>query len=251
MKSIMKRSRQSILLGAALIFLLIQALPVSAMFIDFETYPDGTPTGAYDTIDAQFSAWGVAHMDSENNNQTSAPPVIAKYADYPLGYDYPSMDSALAPYPNTTSPPPTGYMGTYGAAQAPIYLYFVSPLSYFSIYALDVGYNGLEVDAYDVNSSLIDSFTIDDLTRWHNGTNVTGNGLDFIEFTTPGITKISFSQIRDADWDRNNIDPSTGQPYGLEGYLLDDMTLTMVPEPASVLLLASGLLGLAGFLRRR
>ncbi len=97
---------------------------------------------------------------------------------------------------------------------------------------MDVGWNGLLVETYGSDSYLISSITIDGTGREHNGVSG-GNGLDFIEFTDFGISMISFSQIHDAQWDQTN-------GLGTEGYLLDDMTFTVVPEPISSVLFVTG-----------
>ena len=202
------------------IFFVIPITPAMAIFIDFETYPAGDLTLSFDQIDTQFSSWGISHMKSEDLSGNIALPVIGQLIDYQVRFH--SGISALAPHPGATKGPDPKIPYLYGFAQAPIVIYFTSPIKYFSVYALDVGYNGLIVNAYDVGFSLIDSIMIDGTGRNHDG-QPGGDGFDFIEFINPGISAISFSQIHDAQWDRDN-------GLGLEGYLLDDMTFYPVTK---------------------
>jgi hypothetical protein len=194
--------------------LLSQIVPAFAVYIDFETYPDGSATSAMDQVDTQFFSWGVSDISSLQYNPSTTefdivPAIIRQDI---LTNPYASGVRALAPA--------VGDGTYYGPAQAPIELDFTTPLNYFSVYAMDVGWNGLIAEAYDANSFLLSSVTIDGTGREHYGV-PGGDGLDFIEFFDAGISKIVFYQIHDAQWDKAQ-DP----PLGTEGYLLDSMTFT-------------------------
>ncbi len=216
--------------------LLLQAQVASALLIDFETYPGGAPTYHLDNVSTQFSSWGISLITSEDAPGSIASPVIRQ--DTAPWFNYASGVSALAPW--VGKPDGTTY---YGPAQAPITVYFTTPISYFSIYAMDVGWNGLLAEAYGAGSSLISSVSIDGTGRDHDGPLNSPDWLDFIEFNYSGITEIRFAQIHGPDWDRAN-------GLATEGYLLDDMTFYPVPEPGTILLLGTGLAGLAGLRQR-
>jgi hypothetical protein len=139
--------------------MLVQMTPASAILIDFETYPGGAPTSVFDPVDTEFSSWGISNMESRDPLGDIASPVIGQLSDYPVTFY--SGISALAPHPGDDT--------TYGFAQAPITVYFSSPLDYFSVWAMDVGYNGLRVEAFDVNSALISYVEIDGTGRNHDG----------------------------------------------------------------------------------
>ena len=228
MKKNFKRTTFNILLTLAfIIFTIGYVNPSSATFIDFESYPSGNLTSDGDPIDTQFVSWGISLFTSEDDIGNITKPVIDQYLSNFI--NYPSGISALAPWRGDDS--------YYGTHQAPIKIYFNSAINYFSVYALDVGYNGLLVNAYDINSSLISSVAIDGMGRYHNGP-PNGDGLDFIEFNVSGISSISFSQIHSPDWDIAN-------GYGLEGYLLDDITFhSPAPEPSTILLFIFGFIGI-------
>jgi len=209
----MKSISKEFIIGVLFLLSLTLSSCTNVLYIDFESYPGGEPTSVFDPIDTQFSSWGISHITSENDVGDAVPSVIAKESHYPVVFH--SGVSALAPYPGAQLNPDPASDFVYGFAQAPIHVFFTKPISYFSVYAMDVGYNGLIVNAYDIDSNLIDSISIDGTGRDHSGI-PGGDGFDFIEFTVPGISKISFFQIHDSDWDRaNNL--------GFEGYLLDDI----------------------------
>ena len=191
---------------------IFQIVPAFAVFIDFETYLDGTATSAMDQVDTQFFSWGISVISSLQYNSSTGdfdivPAIIRQDL---LTNPYASGVRALAPA--------VGDGTYYGPAQAPIELDFSTPLNYFSVYAMDVGWNGLIAEAYDANSFLLSSVTIDGTGREHYG-EPGGDGLDFIEFFDAGISKIVFYQIHDAQWDSAN-------GLGTEGYLLDSVTFT-------------------------
>jgi hypothetical protein len=190
-----------------------QIVPALAIFIDFETYPSGSSTLHFDYVDTQFSSWGISEIKSlEYNPGTGGFDMVSariRQDDLPW-LNYPSGISALAPA--------VGDGTYYGPAQSPIEVRFSTPLNYFSVYAMDVGWNGLIAEAYDADTFLLSSITIDGTGREHYG-EPGGDGLDFIEFFGAGISKIVFYQIHDAQWDRAN-------GLGTEGYLLDSMNFT-------------------------
>ena len=222
-----------LLIAAFVISCLVGITPASAILIDFETYPDGTLTSHLDQVNTQFSSWGISQIWSEDDYGNMVDAVIRQDAN--LGLYYASGGSALAPW--------VGDDTYYGGAQAPIAVSFATPIYYFSVYAMDVGWNGLKAEAYGTDASLISSVSIDGTGRGHDGPVGQPDWLDFIEFSFPGISEIRFSQIHDPNWDvANNL--------GLEGYLLDDVTFDPVPEPATILLMTSGLVGLVGFRRK-
>jgi len=170
-----------------------------------------------DQVDTQFFPWGISEISSLAYNSGTGefdivPAVIRQDI---LTNPYASGVRALAPA--------VGDGTYYGPAQAPIELNFSTPLNYFSVYAMDVGYNGLIAEAYDANLSLLSTITIDGTGREHFG-EPEGDGLDFIEFFDNGISKIVFYQIHDVQWD-NDQDP----PLGTEGYLLDSINTTYYP----------------------
>ena len=208
--------------------ILIPITPAFAILIDFETYPWGSSTSHLDPVNTQFSSWGISLINSEDDYGNLADAVIGQYGS---SLNYPSGISALAPW--------VGDDTYYGTAQAPIDISFNSPIDYFSVYAMDVGYNGLFVGAYNQNHTLISSISIDGSGRDH-----AGPGLDFIKFTVPGISSISFSQIHGPD-----------DGLGLEGYLLDDMTIpdmiVSVPDASIMFLLSPSLIILGLFSRKK
>lgn len=221
--------------------ILAQTAAASEVVIDFESYPWGEPTVVFDPVDTEFSSWGIAHFESVDLSGNIASPVIAQPPDYPLLFH--SGISGLAPHPGAPIGSDPTIEWLYGFAQAPIYIYFSSEVEYFSVVAMDVGYNGLVVEAFDVDSYLIASVVIDGTGRYHDGP-PGGDGFDFIEIDVPGIFEIAISQVHDAAWDREH-------GLGLEGYLLDDMTFIPVPEPSGVLPVGLALVGLLSRGHRR
>jgi hypothetical protein len=210
---------------------LVGITPASATLIDFETYPSGTSTLHDDHINTQFSTLGISLISSENDYGNSVDALIAQY-DYPW-INYASGISALAPWRGNGSYYP-------GRAQAPIHVYFSTPVNFFSVVALDVGYNGLVAAAYDQYSSLLSSVTIDGRIRDHTGQNINPSGQDVVALSSQSdIYSISIFQQHT---------PADG--LGPEGYLLDNMAFSPVPEPATIILISSGLVGLVGFRRK-
>lgn len=213
--------------------ILFQIQPASALLVDFESYPSGSSTSHFDNIGTQFSSWGFS-VSSQNDYGNVVDAVIRQ--DALPWLNYASGISALAPW--------VGDGTYYGPAQAPISISFDSPIDYFSIYAMDVGWNGLLVQAYDLSSTLISSISIDGTGRNHDGP-PGGDGLDFIQFALSGISSITFSQIHDPDWDEAN-------DLGTEGYLLDNLCyMYSIPDASCALLLGSAFICfLARTLRR-
>jgi hypothetical protein len=210
---------------------LVGITPAFAILIDFETYPSGASTLHDDPINFQFSTWGISLISSENDYGKPLPALIAQY-DYPW-INYASGISALAPWRGDGSYYP-------GRAQAPIHVYFSTPVNFFSVVALDVGYNGLVAEAYDQYSSRLFSVTIDGGIRDHTGQNVNPSGQDSVRLSSHSdIYSISIFQQHT---------PADG--LGPEGYLLDNMAFAPVPEPATIILISSGLVGLVGFRRK-
>jgi hypothetical protein len=91
---------------------------------------------------------------------------------------------------------------------------------------------GVVITAYDASDNVLDVI---------DGTGVDGSDLSFYltaAFNSDPITSVTIS---DDGYGAN----------GPDGEIVDDLTITATPEPGSFLLLGTGLLGLAGALRRK
>ena len=173
------------------------------VLIDFETYPGGDPVPEGARITTQYLPWGVELFSTTD----PLGPVICRIAL--------AGQSGL----NT--------LGGAGGFYEPISMDFAQPIIYCEILALDVGDNGLILEAFNSQSQLVDSMT------------VVNPGL--------GVGEIDPMWVAGSDIVLVTARQVTPGVSG-DGYVMDDLTYT-IPEPLTMSLLALG--GLAVVRRRR
>lgn len=181
----------------------------NAVLIDFETLPGGGAIAAGTAISTQFASVGVALFDSAS----SAPEIF----QFSLAGQ--SGVNALGGQPGFTNL---------------IDIWFVAPVSNVSLLGLDIGFNGLILEAFDSGGISLGS---DSLVR----PGVDGTG--FADLLAVNLAGISHVQIR-------QMTSSAG-----DGYLIDDLRFDTssapIPEPASMTLLCLGIAGMAFRARKK
>jgi hypothetical protein len=173
-----------------------------ADFIDFDDGTDGLPVGSFYP--------GVTFSNAQWTGNQGLPGSSGPLGIIPITYDV--------------------WMYHWLEANAVIAT-FNSPTSGVSVVGLDVGMNGLTLNAYDaaVGGNLIASSTVYGLTELGIGEFYT------VAVNAPGILRVEMFQPGDTYQD---------------GIILDNFSFGVVPAPSALVLLISGLAGV-GAIRRR
>jgi hypothetical protein len=201
----MKRSR----LAGLCVILAGLASPIAAQTtIDFN---DGTQSGS---ILGFYSGLGVTFVNARWDNFFSP----GEGAVGVSGLKFIHQTLFYGPQPNN-----------------PIIANFSSALTSFSVRALNVGFNGARIDAFDIGGNLLGS--AENIGPDELG--VTNHPL--LSISQAGIRSVRFYQPRNVS---------------LEGMLWDNITFrtapsTVVPEPSTYVMMATGLLVLGSVVRRR
>ena len=108
-------------------------------------------------------------------------------------------------------------------ADNPVQAYFSSPVNAVSLVGVDVGENGLRLEAYDaeVDGNLLDFAEV-------FGTGLGNNQFFTLAVNAAAIKRVAFYQVRN---------------LSIDGIVVDDLYFSAVPLPASGLLMAIGLGG--------
>jgi hypothetical protein len=200
-----------------------QSVAIAAeTLIDFETFPDATPIPAGTRLTTQFLPAGVSLF-------TTTDPLGPQIIQFGL-----PGQSGL----NTLG----GVGGNHDFSQ-PIGIEFASPVSKVSILALDVGEDGLIMEAFNAANVLVDSDSVTNL----------GAGVGEIDTLTvlgSGITKVTIREItfNDPGIDGHAIDDLRFEVQSVAGDLsaLDTTALVIAGIQASAIWMIPTLAGLAG-----
>ena len=176
----------------------------NATVIDFDNLPGGGTLASNTILTTQYSTLGVVFSATENSSPVRSA-VISTFQ--PISGNY---------WANTDS-------GSFGPRHDILSIDFSSEVENVSWLTQSYGSRAITFNAYDSNSSLLESVT------------TTGDWL-LTSFSASGIARIDALQ------------PTEGWGWGMDNLSFD--SATQVPEPGTAFLIVAGLLGLAGARRK-
>jgi len=202
-----------------IVFLVLLLIPVGtqqafATTIDFDTFPDGTPVPDSTRITDQYATCGVKLFTTE-------------VPEGPQAFSFSAVGGS-----------PPNQLGADGPPGNPAFTHsigvqFVSPVSQASIIAIDVGFNGLILEAFNSANVLVDSVQVINPTNPPNQADLmTISGSDIVDLLIRQVT------------------PGGKQGIIIDGYNIDDLQFpgppcdiqviggTLIPIDTTALLLA-------------
>jgi len=198
-----------------------------AITIDFERFPNGEIVPDGFALTDQYKSLGVVFSSEDNPNvlQTTDPEDAEGRFEAPFKI-LRAQGGGGSPTSGVRYASGNVYLGSKGTSDMRID--FVTPVTAFGFYLIDNDFTGVRISAFDASGTLLETLIAPQVSE---------GGRTYRGIKAPMGSTISYLIIDGED----GVD--------LDSSFIDDLSFTPVPLPGTLLLLGTGLVGLAGIRR--